>query len=258
MGFMGHLDELRARLMRSLYIFVAGFGLAYFVSEPVMAWLRAPLFAALPEDKRFLYFTSLFENFMTHLKIAGYLSFIVLSPYFFFQLWAFISPGLKAREKRLVVPFVFAGALFFIAGALFAYYVLFPVGFKYFVTYGGPNDLPMLTIDAYYTTCMKLMALFGLGFQLPVGICLLGALGLVDAVFLKQHRRGAIIGITVLSALFAPPDAVSMLILMAPLILMYEGSILVVQAMNARRQPSEPHRSPNEEPENALRGESKY
>lgn len=222
-----------------LWVFMIGFVGGYFLSEYVMEWLKAPLFSVLPEDRRALYFTSLFENFLTHLKIAGYLSIFICSPYFFYEIWQFVAPGLRAREKKAVIPFISSATFFFIAGALFAYYVLFPVGFKFFVTYGGPTDVPMLTIDAYYSTCLKLMLLFGLGFELPVFIVLLGFFGIVDAPTLKHHRRSAIIGITVASALFAPPDAISMLILMAPLILMYEASIWVVQLIGAKRQAQE-------------------
>lgn len=250
MGFFDHIDELRVRLMRMLWVFMIGFVVGYFLSEHVMEWLKQPLFQALPEDKRALYFTSLFENFLTHLKIAGYLSIFMLSPYFFYEIWGFVAPGLKEREKKVVVPFVSSATFFFVAGALFAYYVLFPVGFKFFVTYGSPTDVPLLTIDAYYTTCLKLMLLFGLGFELPVFVCLLGFFGVVDAPFLREKRRPAIIGITVAAALFAPPDAVSMLILMAPLILLYEASIWVVAAIGAKRQ--------KEAEENSIVGRSDY
>jgi len=236
MALFDHINELRVRAMRMLYVFVAGFVGSYLVSNPVMEWLRAPLFKALPEDKRFLYFTNLFENFMTHLKISGYLAIFALSPYFFYEIWGFISPGLKGRERKLIIPFIGAATFFFVGGALFAYYVLFPVGFKYFISYGVATDLPMLTIDAYYSTCLKLMLLFGLGFELPVFVSLLGALGIVDAKTLREHRRNAIIGITLVSAMFAPPDAVSMLILMGPLIILFELSILVVARLGAKRK----------------------
>jgi sec-independent protein translocase protein TatC len=238
MAFFDHVEELRARAMRMAYAFVAGFVGGYLLSNPVMEWLRAPLFAVLPPEKRSLYFTSLFENFLTHLKIAGYLSVFALSPYFFYEIWGFIAPGLKKREKKLILPFVLGATFFFVGGALFAYYVLFPVGFKYFVQYGSPSDVAMLTIDSYYSTCLKLMMLFGLGFELPVFVCLLGALGVVDSAFLRTHRKTAIIVITLMSAVFAPPDAVSMLILMAPLIILYELSILVVAWIGAKRKVS--------------------
>lgn len=236
MNFYDHFDELRVRLMRCMIVFFIGFVICYFVAEPILSVLRRPLFEALQPDQRKLYFTSLFENFMLHLKIGGYASLFLFSPYYFYQLWAFIEPGLYPREKKWVFPFVAAASIFFVGGACFAYFVLFPVGFKYFVSYGAPTDVPLLTIDSYYSTCLKLLLLFGLAFELPVLICLLGFLGVVDADLLKKQRRNAILGITVISALFAPPDAISMLILGIPLILLYEAAIWVVHGMGVKRK----------------------
>jgi sec-independent protein translocase protein TatC len=254
MSFYDHFDELRARFMRCLVVFFVGFIICYFIADPILGILRKPLFEALPPDQQKLYFTSLFENFMTHLKIAGYASIFFFSPYFFYELWGFIAPGLYPKERKMVVPFVSAASIFFIGGACFAYFVLFPVGFKYFVTYGGPSDVPLLTIDSYYGTCLKLLLLFGLAFELPVLVCLLGYIGLVDAPLLRHHRRTAILIITVLSALFAPPDAVSMLILGIPLVFLYEGAIWVVHLMGVKRKtvPSD-----EEQPPNPFEGRSK-
>lgn len=235
MSFYEHLDELRSRIMRCLMVFLAGFVACYMVSEPILDVLKKPLFDALPPEQRKLYFTNLFENFMTHLKISGYASVFFLSPFFFYQLWAFIAPGLYPKERKLVVPFVAAATFFFIGGAAFAYFVLMPVGFKYFVSYGGPNDVPLLTMDSYYGTVLKLLLLFGLAFELPVIVCLLGFIGLVDATVLRAQRKTAIILITIASALFAPPDAMSMIILGVPLVLLYEASIYVVQWMGLKR-----------------------
>lgn len=236
MGFFDHMDELRARLMRVLIGFLAVFIACYlWVVEFVLKFLRKPLFAVLPPDQHKLYFTSLFENFLTHIKVSAYCSIALLSPYLFYEIWAFIAPGLYPREKKWVTPFVAIATVFFIGGAGFAYTVLFPVAFKFFVTYGVSTDAPMLTIDSYYGTCLKLMLLFGAAFEFPVLICLLGFVGAVDAEMLRAHRKTAILGITLGSALFAPPDAVSMLILMAPLILMYEGSIWVVRWIRVKR-----------------------
>jgi sec-independent protein translocase protein TatC len=237
MAFYDHIDELRARFMRALWVFMGGFGLCYLISDHLLWVLKKPLFDVLPADQQKLYFTGLFENFMTHLKISGYASLFFFSPYFFYELWGFISPGLYEKERKLVVPFISAATFFFLAGACFAYFILFPVGFKYFVTYGGPTDVPLLTMDAYYGTCLKLLLLFGVAFELPVLIVLLGYLGLVDAPLLRKQRKTAIIAISVVSALFAPPDAVSMLILGAPLILMYEAAIWVVNWIGVRRPP---------------------
>src|SRR5437763_16323045 len=121
MGFWDHLEELRTRMIRCLWVFFAGFIGCYFVADEFLQVLRKPLFDALPPDQRKLYFTNLFENFMTHLKIAGYGSLFFLSPFYFVQLWRFIEPGLYQRERKLVVPFVSAATIFFLGGACFAY-----------------------------------------------------------------------------------------------------------------------------------------
>jgi sec-independent protein translocase protein TatC len=258
MGFWQHLDELKGRVMKCLYVFLAGFLLCYFYTNKVVfAFLQKPLFDALPPDQHKLYFTSLFENFFTHLKIAGYSALFLFSPFYFYQLWSFIAPGLHPRERRLVVPFIAAATFFFIGGAAFAYFVLFPIGFKFFVSYGLPTDMPLLTIDSYYGTCLKLMLLFGSAFELPVLMILLGFLGLLSAETLRAQRKNAFLGITIVSAFIAPPDAVSMLLLMAPLMVMYEGATFVVGIIEKRRAPRDPAVSHPEEDYDPFVGKSR-
>ena len=236
MGFWQHLDELKSRLIRCIIAFFIGFFICYmYTNKIVLEFLQRPLFAALPPEQHKLYFTSLFENFLTHIKIAGYSSLFLFSPYYFLQLWGFIAPGLHKPERRMVIPFITTATFFFVAGAAFAYYVLFPIGFKYFMAYGLPTDAPLLTIDSYYGTCLKLMFMFGVAFELPVILVLLGILGILDAEMLRTQRKNAIIGITVVAAFIAPPDAVSMLLLMGPMVLMYEGALLVIQIIEKRR-----------------------
>jgi sec-independent protein translocase protein TatC len=240
MGFFDHLDELRGRFLKSLYVFFFGFLLCYFlVIEPVLEFLRAPLFEILPPEEQKLYFTNLFENFLTHLKVSAYASIFLFSPFFFYQVWAFIAPGLYPHERKWVVPFVFFATLFFVGGAGFAYTVVFPVGFKFFVTYGAETDVPILTIDAYYSTVLKLLLLFGGAFELPVILVLLGVLGIIDGKTLRSNRGNAVIGITVACAMFAPPDAISMLMMMAPLLMLFEASIVVIDLLARGRSKRE-------------------
>src|SRR4051812_16629506 len=126
MGLYEHIDELRIRLMRCLVVFTVGFMIGYLLAEPMLGVLRKPLFAVLPADQQKLYFTNLFETFLTHLKIGGYASLFFFSPYYFYQIWGFISPGLLPREKKMAIPFVIAATVCFVGGACFAFFVLFP------------------------------------------------------------------------------------------------------------------------------------
>jgi sec-independent protein translocase protein TatC len=238
MGFWEHLDELRSRAVLCLWIFFGGFLAFYFLSDHILDLLRKPLFDALPADHRKLYYTGLFENFLVHLKVSAYASLAVLSPAYFKILWSFIGPGLKPHERRSVQPFIWAAATFFLLGSAFAYFVLLPVGVRYFLSYGTSAEAPMLTLEAYVDMMMKLLAGFGLCFEIPVIMILLGKLGFLTADQLGSQRKTAIIAIAVLAALVAPPDALSMLILMVPLYLFFESSIWVVRRMELRRAAS--------------------
>ncbi len=238
MNFWEHLDELRSRIIRALAVFLVGFAISYFlVTDTVMQFLREPLYSVLPADQQHLYFTSLFENFLTHLKIAGASAIFGLAPYLFWEAWGFIAPGLYPKERGFVFPFIILATVFFVGGAAFAYYVLFPTAFSFFIHYGLATDQPMLTIDSYYSTALKLILLFGLAFEMPVMILLLGWLGVVDAATLRRQRRVAWVVIALFAAIFAPPDAVSMLLLIAPLLLLFEFSVVAVHWL-ARKRPS--------------------
>ncbi len=234
-GFWDHLDELRSRVVLCLWIFFGGFIAFYFLSDHILDFLRKPLFDALPEGQRRLYYTSLFENFHVHLKVSAYASLALLSPVYFKVMWSFVGPGLKPHEKRGVQPFLWAGATFFILGSTFAYFVLLPVGVRYFLSYGTSAEAPMLTLEAYVDMMVRLLGGFGICFEIPVVMILLGRLGFLTADQLSAQRKTAIISIAVLAAIVAPPDALSMIILMVPLYLFFESSIWFVRRMELRR-----------------------
>lgn len=229
MSFWDHLEELRFRLMRCLWIFFGGFACSYFFSDRLLDFLRRPLFAVLPPERQHLYYTGLFENFFVHLRVAGYASLLALSPIYFLVLWGFVSPGLHERERAHVLPFVVASSVFFILGSAFAYFVLFPAGVKYFLSYGTGAEVAWLTLENYVSLVLNLLIGFGLAFQVPVVIVLLAKVGVLNAQQLVAHRKTAIIAITIVSALIAPPDAISMLLLMGPLYLLFEGAVVVVR-----------------------------
>lgn len=235
MSFWEHLDELRARLVTCLWIFFVGFIGFYFFSERLLDFLRKPLFTYLPPERQHLYYTGLFENFFVHLQLAAYGSLFFLSPIFFSILWRFVAPGLHPHERKKVLPFVVAASVFFLIGAGFAYFVLFPAGVKYFLSYGTEAEVAWLTLGNYVSLVLKILTGFGIAFELPVLIVLFAKIGFITAEKLEKHRRIAIIAIAMISAVVAPPDALSMLMLMAPLYLLFEGSIITVKIIQQKR-----------------------
>jgi sec-independent protein translocase protein TatC len=226
--FWDHLEELRDRLMNCLYGLAVASLLGYLVRIPILEFLKAPLLSAMPPERQHLYFTGVFENFFNHLQVSILAGVFIGSPFFLYQLWAFVGPGLHPHEKKLAWPFIAAGTVFFFLGAAFAYFLVLPVGFKFFLTFGGPTDVPMITIKEYFSVLYRLLILFGLSFELPVVLVLLGKLGIVNRALLVAHRRTAVIAIAVFCALFAPPDVLSMLMMMAPLYVFFELAILVI------------------------------
>ncbi len=231
MAFWDHMDELRAKVVQCLYVFFAGFIAAYFLSDHLLDWLREPLFKYLPEGKRHLYYTGLFENFFVHLRVSGYASLLFLSPVYFLIIWKFISPGLTQKERKNALPFAIAASFFFLVGAAFAYFVLFPAGVKYFLSYGTAAEVAWLTLESYISLVLKILFGFGLAFELPVLLVLFAKLGIVTPSSMRAHRRTALIVITIVAAFVAPPDAVSMLLMMAPLYVLYEGAIFVISKL---------------------------
>jgi len=233
--FWDYLEELRDRFMACLYALLVTSVAGYFVRVPILEFLKEPLFQALPPEKRNLYFTGLFESFFNHLQISIMAGVFIGSPFFLYQVWAFISPGLHSHEKKQAIPFVAAGTVFFFLGAAFAYYLVLPIGFKFFVEFGQPMDVPIITVKEYFSVLFRLLLLFGLSFELPVILVFLARIGVVSYALLSAHRRTAIIGITVVSALFAPPDVLSMLMMMAPLYLFFEGAVQVIRLMEKKK-----------------------
>ena len=235
--FLEHFDELRKRLLWCLWAFIATSSLCYLFHEALTAFFTKPLFAVLPPDKQQLYFTGLFESFLNGLRVSMIGGFLLALPFIFYQLWAFISPAMHKQEKRLAIPFVLLGSCFFFLGASFAYYFIFPSGFPFFIEFGQPQNIPIITVKEYFSLIFRLLLLFGLSFEFPVVLVFLACIGVVDTILLRQNRRTAVIVIAVVSALCAPPDVISMILMMIPLYLLYEGSILVASVLEKKKQP---------------------
>lgn len=226
--FWDHFDELRDRFMKCAWALMVGMGAAYLVRDPILIFLKRPLFDVLPADKQHLIFTGVFESFTNSLQVSAIAGFFLVIPYIFYHVWAFITPGLHENERKFAIPFILAGTFFFVLGAAFAYYFVFPHGFRFMIEFGLPNDVPMISVSEYFGLIFRLFLLFGVTFEFPVLLMFLSRMGLVDAQMLKAHRRTALVAIAVVSAICAPPDALSMIFMMVPLYFFYEGVIFLI------------------------------
>ncbi|NLD36920.1 MAG: twin-arginine translocase subunit TatC [Desulfatiglans sp.] len=223
--FMSHLEELRKRLIRAFIAVGIGFCCAYYFAEELFGILTAPLTKNMPEGSS-LIFTGLPEMFFIELKTAFVAGILVASPVIFYQIWKFVAPGLYPDEKRYVAPFVISSTVLFISGALFGYFIVFPVGFKFFLGYSSESLRAMPSVQQYFGFASKMLLAFGLVFELPVVLFFLTKMGLVTVPFLKKHRKYAFLFAFIVGAILTPsPDAVSQCLMAGPLVLLYEVGI---------------------------------
>lgn len=233
MSLVEHLVELRYRVVRAAIGVFVGMAFCWGFSEKIFDFIRKPIQPYLTDGG--LVFTAPIDKFMAHIKIAFVCGALVSAPFWLYHLWKFISPALYKNEKRIAAGFVFFGTLQFALGIAFSYYIVLPMAFKFLMTFGGTVDKPMITIDHYLGFFTQTAIIFGLAFEMPVVISFLGLAGIVSQRFLKEKRRFAVMIITVLSAIAAPPDALSMVLLMIPLWVLYEVSIVVVGMFEKRK-----------------------
>lgn len=205
-----------------------GFLVSYFFSKQLFEILMKPLIVSLP-PKSTLIFTSLPEAFFTYLKVSLLAGVFLASPIVLYEIWAFISPGLYSHEKKYVVPFVIFSSVFFIGGALFGYFVVFPFGFKFFLGFATDYIRPMPTIKEYFGFCAKLLFAFGVIFELPLFVLFLSKIGIVNDRMLRKQRKYAILIVFIVSAILTPPDAMTQLMMAGPLLALYEISIWVAK-----------------------------
>jgi sec-independent protein translocase protein TatC len=234
-----HLEELRKRLIRVLIVVGLGFGVCYTFKEWSFQVITKPLVDVLPQNSSLVY-TGLPEAFFIHMKIAFFASLFVTSPYTLYQIWKFISPGLYAKEKKYVVPFVMTSTLLFVGGVLFGYFVALPPAFKFFVSFTTDALKPMVSFREYLGLTLKFLLAFGLSFEMPVFMFFLTKLGIVNATMLSRQRRYAILIIFIAAAILTPsPDVLSQILMAIPLMVLYEVSI-VVSKFAGRKKVEEP------------------
>jgi sec-independent protein translocase protein TatC len=233
MSLVEHLGELRFRLTRAAYGIFAGMCLCWGFSDKLFNLVRKPIEPFLPNGG--LVFTAPIDKFMAHIKVALIAGMFISAPFWLYHVWKFISPALYKNEKKIAMGFIFFGTFQFGLGLAFSYYIVMPMAFKFLMNFGGDIDKPMITIDSYLGFFTQTAMVFGLAFEMPVVISFLGMTGLISQQFLKDKRRYAVVGIAAVSAVVAPPDALSMVLLLIPLWLLYELSIIVVGVLEKKR-----------------------
>lgn len=264
-----HLKELRSRLIWAVLAFVVAMVVCYFIWNPIFDFLTQPICHALEKRGQTcgLILLKLQEGFFVAMRIAFFGGFVLAFPVVGYQLWRFVAPGLYRSEKNALLPFLVASPVMFLIGAAFAYYVILPWAFDFFLGFQqGPLALPddpsgtvaaaagaagaagaaakepwagivfQGSVEEYLTLTTKFILAFGLSFQLPVALTLMGKAGLVSAEGLASVRRYAIIVILVLSAMITPPDVISQIVLFSVIYGLYEISIFLVRRIERKRE----------------------
>ncbi|NMC49452.1 MAG: twin-arginine translocase subunit TatC [Desulfovibrio sp.] len=233
-----HLTELRKRILRCFVGIGVGFFISYAFAERLLEVLLVPLTRVLPEGSGLIALT-LPEKFFTVMKLAFVTGIFVASPYIFYQLWRFVGPGLYREERRMVFPAALASALFFVCGALFGYYVVFPFGFKFFVDYASDLVTIMPTVGEYFSLAVTLLIAFGLIFNLPVAIFFLARMGVVTSRSLRKFQRWSVLLAFIAAAILTPtPDAINQLLMAGPIIILYEVGIWVAFFVGKKKEPA--------------------
>jgi sec-independent protein translocase protein TatC len=226
--FIAHLKELRDRLLICVIAVGIAFVITYYFKEKIFLLLMEPFIKVMPSKSSFI-FTGVTEAFITYFKIAIVSSLFLVLPVILFEFWSFISPGLYEKEKRYVYPFMFWGSFCFLAGIVFCYFVIMPVLYRFFVSYSSEFIIALPDLKSYMNLTLKMLALFGLIFEIPLVVYYLSKAGILNYKILTSKRRYAILAIFIVSAIIATSDAAGLIMVALPLWGLYEISILIVR-----------------------------
>ena len=244
--FISHLVELRQRLVRVIVAVLAVCLCLLPWSREIYGILAQPLLASLPKGGQMIA-TDVIGPFLVPLKVTLLVGFVTVLPYVLHEAWAFIAPGLYAHEKRLVLPLVVASFMLFLVGMSFAYFLVFPVVFKFMASIAPEGVAWMTDIDKYFSFVLTSFVAFGVTFEVPVVVIVLVRTGLVSIQKLKEARPYVIVGAFVVGAVFTPPDVLSQVMLAVPLWVLYEIGIVISRFMLRPAAPSEDAVSPEAE-----------
>ncbi len=240
MPFLSHLRELRDRVRNAAIFFVLAFGICWYFSQQIYDWLKAPLFNVWEVEKLgvpHIVFGKLTEPFWVDMSIALWAGIFVASPFIFYQIWKFIAPGLYKKERRTTVAFAVFSAIFFISGGLFCYQFVLENLYGFLLGYGEKDLQPMIMMQDYLDLTRDMMLAFGAVFELPLLIYFLAMVGLVTHRSLWKFNRWFVVIAFVVGAILTPsPDVVSQIMMAAPMIILYNLSIIFAWRVTLKRE----------------------
>jgi sec-independent protein translocase protein TatC len=235
MTFLEHLDDLRKRIIYSLVALFIVVIPAFVFSKDIFRILAQPVTKYLPRGIKMAY-TTLPSPFMVYIKVSFLGAVFFTSPFIFYQIWKFVAPGLYQKEKKYVIPFVFMTTFFFILGAFFGYFVIFPFACRFFLDVGSEFQ-PVITIDKYLSLGLHLLLGIALIFELPTLVFFLARMGLITAGWMARNFKYAVLAVFIIAAVITPtPDWFNQTILALPMLALYALSILIALFAGKKRK----------------------